>query len=1009
MQDISARLIAQYKRMVMMQGTIHNYFQGTLEGTGSRLRVAVINDIKGELSLPSGITVSGDALDGSMACTGWQNELENNSMLSSTAGQNRKNFGFNLDPITGTPTLFKCASFAMDNYEMRKSRNKIDLLRKMSDRAYPIPVDLTKDFYGKTRELKDVIDESIYYWDSNNGRYYRIDNIRKGNSINEYEIAESEVNIEGIDITGGKRLRRVVIDSNFKLWKAFGGEDSMSLSNDEINKRLEYSNSSIHAVTQFINKTGYILDKVERYDGKNILDLIEERGYDLSQLDRDTFPFNPNYVPDNVESNTLLTQSNVYQPMKYSDIHYVVNSSAIKVGARNVNPVNVRAEGNTTPLQYFSVGSQYFGIQMDPDHHADDSSVTEATQIISTLACNGKTREFAQQVYMVLGQIVDLTLKDYLNTYVNKDGVNAYREISKLTSDNKSKLYKVLTRALLNSIQTDRNSDMLTVGYLDRAAIEFENNLNQEFNSEEFNYKIPFSSGTIFNKFMVMLASRINSDSIRRTFSGMGAVMKPSYDYVKYYHFDGGEGFKTANGTPLELKGAYTYKDLQFIATQAGYVNNGVTPIDQLLNTGNLLVDTPINKIRIGDTVIYTNDNNEEVELTINTYKDYRLIRDLKVSTVKVNKNKESNLRNLHITFKFIGEDAVYSIYDLDPIKKSFELQEKAEEDIKKAKSEYEIQNIKRKLKLDLAEQFKDRDALLAQLQEGKELKFNGEVKQLESVIIEPAEVVVSKNYKTRFMLRSGDSISEILRDPVSTFKSRLQKLQDSAKNDLFDTIFDAALLNPHGANTLILIDDGSDAKINEISNKSEYEEVPVPKAVFTNDSGEQEWWRIDDNGHKLYRIENLRFYRKLSKNVPQEVIVVPKSDIGIISSIASDSNYQGLYYNFDSSNDTVIDLVKTLNSERELEELGILEATGDVSKLAKHHYEILNERKLNKQAERIARSFNESLNITANRIPAQTYQSIMTMRVIDFTDSEANEVYVPLSQTILQGSKRNN
>ena len=48
-----------------------------------------------------------------------------------------------------------------------------------------------------------------------------------------------------------------------------------------------------------------------------------------------------------------------------------------------------------------------------------------------------------------------------------------------------------------------------------------------------------------------MLTSKMNSDSIKRTFSGMGAVMKPSYGSMKFYHFDGTEGFVDINGTLL--------------------------------------------------------------------------------------------------------------------------------------------------------------------------------------------------------------------------------------------------------------------------------------------------------------------------------------------------------------------------------------------------------------------------------------------------------------------------
>ena len=61
--------------------------------------------------------------------------------------------------------------------------------------------------------------------------------------------------------------------------------------------------------------------------------------------------------------------------------------------------------------------------------------------------------------------------------------------------------------------------------------------------------------------------------------------------------------------------------------------------------------------------------------------------------------------------------------------------------------------------------------------------------------------------------------------------------------------------------------------------------------------------------------------------------------------------------------------------------------------------------RRIERDSKKIYRSFIESLKITANRIPAQAFQSIMTMDVVGFSDAESNEAYVSLYQTWLQGS----
>jgi hypothetical protein len=59
----------------------------------------------------------------------------------------------------------------------------------------------------------------------------------------------------------------------------------------------------------------------------------------------------------------------------------------------------------------------------------------------------------------------------------------------------------------------------------------------------------------------------------------------------------------------------------------------------------------------------------------------------------------------------------------------------------------------------------------------------------------------------------------------------------------------------------------------------------------------------------------------------------------------------------------------------------------------------------LQKVAKRKFISFKESLNILAARIPAQSMQSFMTMKVVAFEDSGVNDAYVNYWQIWLQGS----
>ena len=53
-----------------------------------------------------------------------------------------------------------------------------------------------------------------------------------------------------------------------------------------------------------------------------------------------------------------------------------------------------------------------------------------------------------------------------------------------------------------------------------------------------------------------------------------------------------------------------------------------------------------------------------------------------------------------------------------------------------------------------------------------------------------------------------------------------------------------------------------------------------------------------------------------------------------------------------------------------------------------------------------MAKSFIVQLNYIGARIPAQSMQSFMDLEVIDFIDSDINQVYVPRQLTWFQGSK---
>lgn len=163
---------------------------------------AFVYNFKGETS-----TV--DAHDGSAFCNPIMSYLENFSLQDSAVGDDKKPIGHDFNGDYGTASLLKFATFSTYNERMRNSMKSdislYNMFRKMSDfkwnqstnqfdNAYE-GIDLTKNIFGNTMELKDVTGgERIFYRDGNN--HYEILGLdRVGDGL--YNIRTQAVNEYG--------------------------------------------------------------------------------------------------------------------------------------------------------------------------------------------------------------------------------------------------------------------------------------------------------------------------------------------------------------------------------------------------------------------------------------------------------------------------------------------------------------------------------------------------------------------------------------------------------------------------------------------------------------------------------------------------------------------------------------------------------------------------------------------------------------------------------------------
>ena len=531
---------AQFKRNVIIPGTMRYYLQGRLNGIRDKMKVAVINDVSANVFNFDGKSDKIDAHDGSAFVNPFSSILENWSLQDCEVGTVKKPIQHWYDDRYMSATLLKYAVDTITNRWMLQSEGNDlggrhhgiflrNIFKKMTnvrwhnpDGSWKFgPIDLIEgcdyrddpkiDFY------KNILEEkSLYYRDGLENK--KIDDFGIENGV--YFTIEEDVDSKGSAPTNrqkiyhyfdnsGKHIKSLkiledttklhTIDSLFELHTALGGIYSESIDNEG---NLQFSEASNYAVAQFINNVA-----------------ILKEGAD----------------PDR------LTQDSYYQPLKQAMIDVLANNSAVKNGAGNINPTS--SFYDDTEFSYIEIGTNGYGIQMDADHTADEGHMTEFSQVISSLDAGGRLHGYVSQIYETLGKIaIDLS-------QIEIDSIENFRETGNL-----SQVYDIVGRTIMNNLSKDKGQAGLADAIIENIKEKF--NLNTDHALDEF--KIPFSDQNIYSTILSTFVSVINKKSIKRQYPGLGTVMVPGYDISMIYDLDG----KT-----------YQYEDVLKMAINAGFTS----------------------------------------------------------------------------------------------------------------------------------------------------------------------------------------------------------------------------------------------------------------------------------------------------------------------------------------------------------------------------------------------------------------------------------------------------
>jgi hypothetical protein len=956
------RLVNQIKRSVIFGSTIHSFGQGILDDRGyecgvtPNIDIAIIADADGPIYTINGVDSNCDPQDGSGWCTALQSNLENNSLSDAAVGDNKKTIIHSIDPKTGTPTLLKWAVYSLTNSVRRNGQGSKSSPENLVRRMYSRALNLNPNQSVDLNEILAKVNQNNYYiWDNGTGKYRQLIGFKKvGYNIFTQLFVDGE----------GKTIELYTL---YDVDQLFGGAFSYRQNNDGTFSGME---DSVSALTEFAVK--------------------------YNQRDK--------------------------------QIAYAVNASACKVGATNVNSKEYWENGD---LRTYNISMRYGGVLMNADHDLDEAEVTEMSQMISALIEDGHYTEEVRNAYGYIGTIAlenpkikkavenssvvanyDYAVKDLENAkkkleklskgtpeYLKTEGEisvaeNKVKAISGQLAEAKQKIREIVGRALMDTFDSGKDEIGLAQAFCNRA--------KRLAKSEGIELNIPFDDSTLWGAVISSLNSKLTKDGIRRKHPGFAGVLNPSHNMIMYYEGDGGaklwKEFEDECREKLQnLSGAQdafkNWGSWQKVAVNEDL--GGLNPYFERISDWN--------KIDFEDTIRVWNGNTWE-PIYIDSFDLYDKIRNQKIYTGIPAYKLKAAPRNLRGCDTLITLGTKYgfkeiSLYNTDEVRALFYISKGKE------MTAYQLEFLKRNFGFDETQISNDKyiatqkaiytsrmQFLLHQVETSHQStiasrldpnKKSIQIKVPESLgmnIIQPdgsvtSEYAIVSNYATR--------PAEIIMGRYQMEKFGLNS-QDHIANIKDETYFIDKLNNTYGNFTRI------SKELDIDDRKKAYDYI-----LFKN--GKPVYVKVGDLDPNIND--------KISKHKLVEYNVVG-DDLRIGSEVVLSNtgkepfpvdDFQ--FYTITSSSEPVTYIMCKTN-----EELNALKHSDYFD-----DFQLKNESIEDSYIKRIARnrykSFTKALEYVGARVPTQAMQSFMPFKVLAFSDSEQNVLYVPKANTFIEGS----
>ena len=281
-----------------------------------------------------------------------------------------------------------------------------------------------------------------------------------------------------------------------------------------------------------------------------------------------------------LEQEGIPSQTNVNQPLK--DPKYYVSSfnppSTIKNGEQNRNPNG--SWSSDKPLRTMTVMTKGFGIQMNPDHLADDAEITEPSQVMNSLCAGGYTIGKANRAYRALEETMNVVLS---NEFDKLDAFIGSKSNTKISIEEKNKIknefIEIISRDLLLT-KSNRTAGMIGT-LVDKLCMKYNISDDRRQQIKTSIDSVPFSDNEVYGSALPNFVSKINKTIIKKKFSGAAMVMCPSNNIYMMYRLDDGN----YSSTEIYKKAVGYYNDNPSLArpiTNEGMIDGYLDMLQQI-------------------------------------------------------------------------------------------------------------------------------------------------------------------------------------------------------------------------------------------------------------------------------------------------------------------------------------------------------------------------------------------------------------------------------------------